>query len=217
MNDDMQAVWQRFDSRLERLEDLAGTTAAAAALDRARRAGARARAWLVFETAVAGVTLWAIGSFAADHFADREMFVAALATGAYAIGILIGNVAQLALSRGVSYDEPVKEAQQRAELALRARTIAVMWVAVLAPLMWLPVTAVLAQAAIGVDILRGASGAWIAANLAFGVAFAAVAIAAMEALARRGKLDVVVGRILDDVTGRSLRESNAFLRQLRDE
>lgn len=214
---DLKGIWERYDNRLEALENLNRRAAFDAAIDRARRAAARARAWLVIETIVAAITVALIGSFAADHFGDEAIFAAAVVTGAYAIGIFIGNVAQLASSAGVAYDEPVAQAQRRTERALRARIIAVMWTAVLAPLMWLPVVAVLADAIFGVDILRGASLAWILANVAFGVAAGALAIVLLATLARQGKLNVVTQRILADATGRSLRESNAFLRELHGE
>ncbi|MBV8435754.1 MAG: hypothetical protein JO029_15845 [Candidatus Eremiobacteraeota bacterium] len=219
MTDDMQAVWQRYDARLERVENLLGIAATASLLDRAERSMRRARTGLILEIVCGALLTIVIGSVSYDAAAagERSQFAASLIAWLYALGLVGGAIAQLAFSHEVRFDDPVAIAQRGCERALRIRVLTTLWALVLGPFVWLPMAAVAIHAIFGVDLLRDASAIWIAGNFAFGVAFAASAVAVLAALARRGKLSPLVQRLLDDATGRGLRESNAFLRELGEE
>ncbi|MBV8582651.1 MAG: hypothetical protein JO241_01540, partial [Candidatus Eremiobacteraeota bacterium] len=98
MTDDMQAVWQRYDARLERVENLLGIAATASLLDRAERSMRRARTGLILEIVCGALLTIVIGSVSYDAAAagERSQFAASLIAWLYALGLVGGAIAQLA-------------------------------------------------------------------------------------------------------------------------
>jgi hypothetical protein len=170
----------------------------------------RLRRVLGLEIALNVFALLLLGGFAAGHRAPRFALPAAI-LGAAAAALVAVGVRQLAGLAGVDLAAPIAEAQRRLERLRVERIAAVKWTLILAPLLWTPLAIVL-LAAIGVDAWVAPGPAWLAANLAVGLAAIPLLLVAARRLGR--STSPFVRRLADDLAGRSLARARAFLATL---
>jgi hypothetical protein len=162
------------------------------------------------EIALNAAVLVLLGGFAAGHRAVRFALPAAV-LGAAAVALVAAGARQLVGLANVDLASPVAGAQRRLERLRVERIATVKWTLIAAPLLWTPLAIVL-LAAIGVDAWVTPGPAWLAANLAFGLAAIPLLLAAARRLGRSSS--PLVRRLADDLAGRSLARARAFLAAL---
>ena len=85
----------------------------------------------------------------------------------------------------------------------------------LSPLLWTPLAIVAAKGFLGVDLYRAFGPAWIAANLAFGLAVIPLAIAIARRFSARFENSPLLQHLADDIAGRSLASATRQLEDIR--
>lgn len=166
---ELEEKWAELDRRIDRSAAL-GRRALNARGALARLAWEQGTQALLTAMAV----LW-IGSFEYEHRGEPRYLAPALALHAYAVLLAVVQAAQLALTRGVRYDAPLVETQRRLARLRDLRSRSIRWTLLTAPLAWTPLFVVALRGLLGQDAYRAPGPGWLAANLAFGVAFVPLA------------------------------------------
>ena len=173
------------------------------------------RRGIVFELIVnlAGVVL--IGAFIGDHARESKFLIPAIVLDAYAIGLVIATVRQLAMLGTVNFGEPVITVQRRLQQLRLLRIRTTLGMLLFAPLMWLPLLIVGARALWGADVYAAGS-AWLIANLAFGLAVIPLAIWLAKRYGARLQQSSALRALADEIAGRSLMAALRDLQMLRE-
>lgn len=216
--DELKAAWRDLDRRLEHSEGMQSAWRQELALDRTRTA---LRRWLWLpgsELAVAVLLAGWAGGFLADHagaaLASPPGALPALLLWGLALAGIVAGVRQIVAVVTIDYAAPVLAIQRRLIEARRLRLGA----ARASLLAWLPLwplgVVLAAQCVLGFDGYRQFGFAWLALNVALGVALDLVLVWGArrygEALAR--------GRVLrglsDGMAGHGLVAATAQLEEL---
>lgn len=212
--DEMKAAWHELERRMDAGVERDRHIWKELALDRTRSA----LRWLAGGPAVELVfdvlAVVLLGALLVEHVHAVRFAAPIAALQVAAIVKLSATIRQLAMIAGIDYAAPVVEIQRRlaALRALRIRTTK--WVLLLAPLLWTPLVIVAAYVLVGLDLYRGFGPAWVALNLAFGVAVIALAvwIARRHAGWLRGSR--FLQKLADDIAGRSLIAATGHLDEI---
>ena len=156
----------------------------------------------------------ALGSYLGDHFAQPRLAIPAAIAGLFALVLCACVILQIVELRAIDRGASIVEMQRRLERLemLRARTT--IGTLAFAPLMWLPIAIVGADAFFGFDLYT-LSRAWLIANVVFGVAVAAAAVIAARAVEASPSLSKRFEGLVRDLSGASLREAASVLAALR--
>jgi uncharacterized membrane protein len=166
---------------------------------------------IAIELAFNALAALLLGSYLGDHVdTPRRALPAALAL-VYAVVLVVACIRQLVLMRGLDRGGSVIETQRRLEQLNVERIRATIGTLLFAPLMWVPILIVAADAIFGFDAYRLGAG-WLLANVAFGIAFAVAGLAAARAIATRW---TAYPAFIDHLAGTSLRRARTSLRALR--
>jgi hypothetical protein len=204
--DELQKRWATQDAQANRALGLSQRLVRATEFGAARSALERLRSGLLVELVLGAAALIGLGSFLASHFGDVRFALPAAVLDLAALGTFGATVRQRALAAEVDEDGPVVVSQRRLEAlrVLRIRTTQV--VLLLAPLLWTPLL-VVGLRAFGVDAYQVLGTAYLAANLAFGVAFAVLVLWASRRYGPRLRGSPLLQRLARDIAGASLTEA----------
>ncbi|MDB4967510.1 MAG: hypothetical protein JWN44_3199 [Myxococcales bacterium] len=214
--EELKRLWQEMDRKLD-----AGLTLnrrAVRALDLATVRTALGRlAWVVaFELAVNLVGVVALGSYAADRVGSGAWRMALPA-----VALMLGGIALLAVGarqwtalRALDYAAPLVAMQKQVEAIRMGRIRLTAWILLVAPLAWTPLLIVALDALLGIDAYARLGAAYLAANMAFGVAVLVGMRWASRRFAHRMSRSRVLTRIMKDVAGHNLAVAEEFLRTL---
>jgi hypothetical protein len=165
----LRARWQAHDERLDAILRL-NTRQVREQIGGRMTTRLRRLAWgLGVELAVLIPMVIGLGSFCYTHRDNLRLLATAVLLLASAVGLVVAAVRQLAVMQTLTPDAPVVLLQTRVESLRLERLRAILGALVLGPLLWVPALIVVVQWLFGVDLFAVASGAWIAANLAFGM------------------------------------------------
>jgi hypothetical protein len=218
--DELQALWQRQDAKLDRLADRMARIVQHASLAPAAGALARLRFSTWVETAVAFAAMSWLGSFSAAHVRETATLAEAIPLGICATAFLAACVLQLTVLAGINYDGPVVEvaAQIARVRLLRARTV--LWSFAAGILLWAPALLVAVRAVAGREVAAAFSIPWLLANVAIGI----VVVVAALAIARRMRVDAASPRLrwlIETLSGGEVRSAartvETFLRYTEDD
>lgn len=174
----------------------------------------RARVWPLFDLLSGLLATWLLVAFIERVGWQLRFLVPALQLYLAALAGIAASAWQLARLRSLDYAAPALELQRELARLCLVRTRVTQFTFLLAPLLWAPLSIVLARA-VGVDIYRAFGVAWVAGNAALGLAVIPLGIWA----ARRfgpSLAQTSFGRSLaDDIAGRSLTKALAELDALR--
>lgn len=212
--DDLKQRWEEADRKLDASLRLSTRLLRESALGKAARATSRL-SWLLLPELLLnlGLVVW-LGSFIADHFAQARFSIPAVALDLGAIALLIAQGHQWVALRGIDYSAPVVAIQK--ELGrLRLQELRVFkWVMVTAPLAWTPLLIVSIKGLLGLDAYVLFSGAWLAANVAFGVAVLLLAVWISRRYAERMERSPWIQRLMRNLSGYNLSAAAGFLSSL---
>jgi hypothetical protein len=212
--DDLKQRWEEQDRKLDASLRLSTRLLRESALSRAARAITRL-SWLMLPEILLnlGLVVW-LGSFLADHFAQARFAIPAVALDLGAVVLLIAQGHQWWALRAIDYCAPVVAIQK--ELGrLRLQELRVFkWVLITAPLAWTPLLIVALKGLLGLDAYTIFSGAWLAANVAFGVAVLLLAVWVSRRYADRMERSPRLQRVMRNLSGYNLNAAAGFLGSL---
>jgi hypothetical protein len=218
--DELQALWQRQDTKLDQLTDRMARIVQRASLAPAADALSRLRFWTWMEAAVAFAAMIWLGSFTATHVRETTTLAEAIPLSICAIAFLAACVVQLTVLAAIDYNGPVIEvaAQIARVRLLRARTV--LWSFAAGVLLWAPALLVAVRAVAGREVAAAFSIPWLLANVAIGI----VVVVASVAIARRMRIDAASPRLrwlIETLSGGEVRSAartvEAVLRYAQDD
>lgn len=212
--DELKQLWQEHDLKLDEALRI-NREAARRELLRPAGTALRRMQWRVGAgIATDGVLLLWLGRFLGDHFREPRFLLPAALLHLAAIAGLGSGLRQWIALRGIDLGEPVLSIQRRLEALRVMRLRLLLGIVALSPLLWLPMLVVALRGFLGVDAYARFSGAWMLANLLFGLVFVAVAVWAARRYADRAKGSPRLQRLMWDLSGTSLSKAIETLRRL---
>ena len=167
--DELRSQWLANDAQFDNGPRIDVEALQAAAKTRAR-ARLRWAAWRVgFEVAMGGLAIWWLAPFLVANRAESRFLLPGALVAIVAAVLLTASIREFWMTLAIDYVQPVVEVQRRllALRVLRLRTLR--WIAMGAPLLWVPLVIVLLQGLLGVDAYVLPGVPWLLANLAFGI------------------------------------------------
>jgi hypothetical protein len=212
--DDLKTAWRELDRRLDTSLALERRLLREVKLDRTRSALRPLAGLLLFEVACGVAAALLLGSFLANHIAEARFAVPAAVLHVTAVFTIAIGVRQLVLLRGVDYSAPVVTIQHQLAALRMSRVRTTRWLLLLSPLLWTPLAIVAAQGLFGLDVYRESGPAWVAWNLAVGLAFIPLAVWIARLVSRRAAGAPWVQRLADSLAGRSLATARGLLEEV---
>lgn len=214
--DELRERWMEQDRKLDAILRVNERLLSASRLNRARSAMRRLGALLAAEALIQLAVVVALGNFLAGHFTQPRFALPAAAVDAAAIALLIALVRQAVLALGIDYGKPVT-ILQRDLAALRILRIRyVQWIFLTAVAVWAPLLVVAMKGFFGLDAYALFGTAYLAANLVLGLALIPLGIWASRRLGPRLGASPFFRRILDSISGHSLRTAAASMAELSE-
>jgi hypothetical protein len=212
--EDLKATWQAQSEAVRSLRAINGQLLRMLEADRAQSALRRWGKVPTYEL-VAGIVaqLWLV-RFATQHLGAPILGVSAMVLAVAALLAVIVAARQLVMLAEVDFSAPVASVQERLERLQTLRIRSTRWTLLLAPLLWAPLSLVLLQAVLGVDLVQRGGGAWALANLAFGLACIPLGLWALRRAAERWGQSRFWRQLRDDVGGRTLARARQSLEEL---
>ncbi len=212
--DELKRLWQEQDRKLDaslrlnrRLLEQSVLAKAAASLRRLDRL-----LWLELVLDLVPV-VW-LGSFLADHIGQPRFWIPAAALDAFAIGTVVALAREAFGIRSVDYAAPIVEIQRQIEGVRIRRIRATQWTLALSPLLWTPLLVVALKGFLGVDAYAALGGAFLAANVLFGLGVLGLAVWISRRRAERWTGSPMARRLGRALAGQSLADAEAFLGSL---
>ena len=212
--DDLKQRWEEADRKLDASLRLSTRLLRESTLSKAARATSRL-SWLMLPEILLnlGLVVW-LGSFLADHFTQARFAIPALALDLGAIALLIAQGHQWLALRRLDYGAPVVAIQKEIG-RLRLQELRVFkWVMITAPLAWTPLLIVAIKGLTGLDAYAIFSGAWLAANVAFGLAVLLLAVWISRRYADRMERSPRIQSLMRSLSGYNLNAAAGFLTSL---
>jgi hypothetical protein len=209
--EDLQRGWEEQNRKLDASLRLNTRILTQSALGKAETATRRLSWLLLFELPLDALLLFGLGSFIAQHATDARFLIPAVALHLYVIVLASSSVRQVFALRGIDYSAPIVAIQKRLGALQVERTRVMKWVFLSAPLVWTPLLIVSLKGLLGVDPYAIFSGAWLAANLLFGVAVIALALWISRRYADRMERSPFLRRLMRDLAGHNLNAALGFV------
>ena len=135
---------------------------------------------------------------------------------AIAIAVLADLVRQMLLARQIASGDPVAVTQRRLERLRIMRIRHEQGVLLVSTLAWTPFLIVVFEGLFHVNALRVFDRWWMAGNVLFGLAVPGITYLVARRLPDRVRPSPALQRLLDDLSGRHLKQARAFLSELHD-
>lgn len=209
--DNLQRLWEEQNRKLDTSLRLNTRILNQSVLRRAEAATRRLSWLLLIELPLDVLLLFGLGSFIARHVTDMRFLLPALALHLYVIVLASSSVRQVIALRGIDYSAPILEIQKRLGALQVERIRVTKWVFLSAPLIWTPLLIVSLKGLLGVDPYAIFSGAWLAANLLFGLAVIALAVWISRRYADRMERSPWIQRLMRDLAGTNLNAALGFV------
>jgi hypothetical protein len=205
--DDLKAAWAASDARVTRLLAIHERLLRDRQLGKARSALTPYLIERGLEAACAALVVAGCAPVVVAHIGEPRYLVAGGAALLVVVGSLAGCISLLATALGIDYAQPVLAIQRDLEALRRRDARVTAWMILGGICVWAPVGLLALEAIGGPPLLGRVDMAWLAGNLAFGVAVAFAALAWARRSPRRG-------RFVDALSGRAPRAAAAHLAEL---
>jgi ABC-type multidrug transport system fused ATPase/permease subunit len=213
---EMKKIWEQYDAKIERTLKINRELLKEHKLSKARWALRRFAIFPILDLIFALAVIWLVGAFVGDQWPDPRFVLPGSTLLLAAIIFLIVNIYQLNLISMIDFGSSVAGNQRKLELLKVSRIRTIKWVLLLAPLTGFAVLVVGLKGLLDLDIVEHLSSAWLAANVAFGLAFVPFGIWTARWLAGRFGQSTLLRILCDDVSGRSLQTAKRFLNELAE-
>jgi hypothetical protein len=209
--DEMRALWAEHERKIEANLRLNRKALIAIQMNRARGALQRLILGLALEAVIDFAAIVALGSFSYAQRDAAKFALPASALDAYMIAIFNAVLRQIAMAFQIDYDGPVAAVQRQIEELRILRLRSTQWILLLAPLAWTPLLIVALKGLWGVDAYKMFGPAFLLANLLFGLAIIPLALGLARRFGDDWGRSLLLRRLVQDITGRSLREAGDFV------
>lgn len=205
--DALQHRWDNLNAMLDTRLDQQSQALRGLYLQMVQRA-VRHQAWgLSAEVIITIPVLLLLSSFLAAHVAELRFFIPAFLLQAFAIVQLALHIHALVVLRSLNYSDPVVTIQKQLA-ALRVRWVRqTIWLYACIPLLWPALLIVAMQALLGLDAYELLGLSYLGLNLLVGIACVPLVLWLTHFLAPRVEHIPTLRRLVDDLTGQSLREA----------
>jgi len=203
--DELKTLWAANDAGF----------AANLRLERAEGLSAKAERRIWFELALDAVAILLIGSFAADTIGEPRFAIPAVLLGLYAIAFAAARGRQLVALNALDYGEPVLQIAAALRTMRAQRATAVRWIALTAPLLWVPLQIVGFRALFGIDAYATLGIPYLLANALFGLGCIPAGLWLAERYGPRLAESSLARAFADDLTGRTFTDAIAALERAR--
>jgi hypothetical protein len=212
--DDLKQAWAAHGAALERSLAINERLLREMMIRKARFAMAPYVGWRALEAALGAAAVSLVMRVLVTHIGELRYLVVVGPLAIFAVAMTALSVHLLA--RGVQLDHggPILAIQRDVERMKLVEYHATKWAVLGGVLLWLPAALVLFEALTGIDALARADLAWLISNLAFGAAVLALGQVWSRRNVERPGLGPRSRRIVDAVSGRSLRSAAAHLAEL---
>ena len=212
--DDLKEAWAAHGARLERSLAIDERLLRETFLRKVRFALAPYVLRRAVEVALGVGAMLVVVPILVAHRAEPRYVVAAGALAVFAAGITALSAYLLVNGLRLDYGGAVTAIQRDVQRIRLAEYRAFKWTLLGGVVIWLPAALILFEALTGVDALARVDLAWFAANLVFGLAILALGQALSRKYVERKDLTPFARRLVDAVSGRSLRAVTAHLAEL---
>lgn len=214
--DDLRTLWAAHTTLLERSLRLDERALRLAMVDRTSRTMTFYSVWTWVQLAAAALALLANGAFLAAHAGDLPYLLSAIAVQAY-LALHAGSAAyRLVLSARLDHTAPVAAMQRTIGRLQMVEFRTFTWALLFGVVIWVQMLAVVVRGLGGFDLYASVPTAWIVANIVFGVLVAAAGLWLARRFVERPDLGPWARRLVDHLSGRSLRRAARFLGELRE-
>jgi hypothetical protein len=171
-------------------------------------------AWRAVEAALGGVAVVLMAPVVFAQASNPRYLVVGGLTVGFAVAMTALHAFLFVTGAALRYDSPVTELRRDLDRLALAEVCAVKWALLGGILTWLPIALLLLEAFTVVGALGRVPLPWLAANLGFGLLAIAVGHRWSRRALERRDLTPRALRIVDAMTGRSLRAAKAHLAEL---
>jgi hypothetical protein len=214
--DDMKALWEKYDQKLDTSIRLSRQLLNAPVLRGARTAMTRMQIALAIELVLAlSVTVW-LGNFNWMNLAHARFLVPGLLLQAGAVALVGAYVRRIAAIRAIDFSGPIVAIQKQLEAIRIAEIHATKWTILLAPLAWTPFLIVAFRGLFGVDVYAHFPAAWLAGNVIFGLVVIVLERWIAHRYAERMQGSPRLQRWMRDLSGYNLAAAMKFMRAAAD-
>jgi len=211
----LENQWSQLNRKLETSIRLNGQLVRDS-LERRTRAALAGAFWSVVPELLLNVVgVWGMGLFHVQHLHQPRFLVPAIVLDLFWIFLVASGVRHLVRLRMIDPGGPVVRSQEELGQIWADRIRVTRAILLLSPLIWTPLLIVVLKGLFGVDAYRVLGGAFLAANVVFGVAMIPVLLWIAQRMSTRADRHPLLARFRDDLAGRSLSKAVAELAALR--
>jgi len=212
--DDLKEAWAAHGAVLERSLAIDERLLREMLLRKVRFALAPYVLWRALEVALGVGTMLLVVPVLVAHAAEPRYVVAAGVLVPFTVGLTALSAYLLVNALRLDYGEPVTALQREVEGLRLVEYHAFKWALLGGMVIWLPAALLLLEALTGVTALARVDLPWFAANLVFGLVVLALGQALSKKYVERPGLSPWARRVVDAVSGRSLRAVTGHLAEL---
>jgi hypothetical protein len=212
--DELKAVWAAHGAALERSLVINERLLREMMVRKARRTLAPWLVWRCVEVVLGAMAVFVAAPVLIAHIGELRYVVAAGAATAFLVGMTALAAHQLVVGLTLDDAGAVTAIRRDVERLKLAEYRALVWALLGGIVVWLPVLLVLFEAITGVDALARVDLVWLIANLVFGAGAMAAGLVWSRKNVGRGELGTRAQRIVDALSGRSLRAAISHLDEL---
>jgi hypothetical protein len=214
--DELETKWAEHDRKLDANLRLSLRLLSATTLKRARSALQRLVAFVAIESLATLAGVIALGNFIYENLGAARFVLPAVALDVMAIAMLGSLIRQIVAAIQIDYGEPIATIQKQLEV-LRVMRIRYVQRTLLAGMIgWVLLLIVAMKGFLGLDAYRLLSGAWLVANLLFGVGVVVAALWLSWKYSDRLDRHPILQRLMKTFAGYNLNAASDFLATLSE-
>jgi len=211
--DELKAVWQAYDRKLDTSIRLSTELLKAPVLRKAKGATTRLLIVWQIELALACIALAFIGGFTWMHILHPRFVFSGLLLMILAIVLVSTYVRRIMALRAIDFSGPILSSQKQLEAIRIAEIRATKWTLLLAPLAWTPFMVVVFQGLFHVDVFATFPVKWLIGNIVFGLIVIALERWISYRYAERLRNSPRLQRWMRDLNGYNLQAAVGFMRR----
>ncbi len=212
--DDLKEAWAAHGALLERGVAIQERLLREMELRKVRHAMAPYALWRGLEAGLGIALLVVVMPVLAAHIFEPRYLVAGGSVALLAAGIAAVSMYLLVNGLKLDFAGPVMAIQREIERLRLVEYGAMKWAVLGGVVVWLPAALILFEASTGIDALGRANVAWLIMNLVFGLVVLVLGQALSRRYVERPGLGPWARRIMDAVSGKSLRTAARHLAEL---
>lgn len=213
---EIKEIWRQYDEKLDKQVQVNMHLLRKIELDKTRSALRKLMVGPILLIVTGTFMQVVLGPFIFHHLALPQFAAPAILLELFAISMIVTSSLQLSIVAKIDYDAPIAEIQQTVEKLRVHRVYGTTMYKLSSPLLWLPALIVGLKGVTDFDFYAHFDHAWIASNIAFGLALIVLGIW----LARR-YVDQEIAwpwlkNLMEDIAGRNLAKARASLKEIED-